>query len=259
MPKPGLVLCVGNPHFPTRLSRLMKNQVKILGLALGFSLAAAAPARAQFDNTCSMGAFTICASVRLQSTGNTLTMQVWNLHGLMGDYHTMTSIGLYHSGSEFDWNGRVSSYSVTHDGNNITNAWTQKNANDIQNLGGVKLELREGTSGNRGIVGCFDPGGAEKWATCRSFSNQPYVEFTFNLTQHFALDNVELRWHSQQLPDGSSIKCDTGGNGDYPDCIEKPPTTTVPEPATMVLMGTGLISLAGVAKRRRRKTEEAEA
>jgi hypothetical protein len=229
-------------------------RLKQFAVALGLTVAAALPARAQFDNTCSFGAFTICASVRVQSVGNLLTMQVWNLHGLMGDYHTMTSIGLYHAGETFDWAGKVNSFTVSHNGNDITNSWTQKGSNDINNLAGVKLELREGTSGNRGIIGCFDPGGAEKWATCQSFSNQPYVEFRFNLTQHFSTQNLELRWHSQQLPNGSSVKCDTGGAGDYPDCIE---TNVVPEPATVVLMGSGLVSLLGASARRRRKTQEA--
>jgi hypothetical protein len=241
----------------------MTGRVAILSkviVAATFGLAGwAAPARAQletsnFDYSCSMGSFQVCASVRLFSEGNQLRMQVWNLNGTLGVQHTMTSIGLYHSGSSYDWSGRIRDYSVTYGSTNITNYWTNKGASDINNLAGVKLELKEGTEGNRGIVGCTDPGGLIKWATCfsgaSSFPGSPYVQFTFNLSEHFALNSVQLRWHSQQLPDGSSIKCDTGGAGDYPDCV---PNTAVPEPATIVLLGSGLAGLAGAVRRRRKR------
>ena len=240
--------------------RVVARSFKRVSVATVALLALAAPAKAQtetanFDYTCIMGSFQVCASVRLSSVNNVLTMQVWNLNGTMGVQHTMTSIGLYHAGSAFDWSGRVSSYAVTYGAQNITSLWTQNGANDIQTLGGVKLELREGTQGNRGIIGCTDPGGLQKWATCfdgaSSFPGSPFVQFTFNLNRHFALTNVELRWHSQQLPDGSSLKCDTGGAGDYPDCV---PNTAVPEPATMVLLGTGMAGIAAVRRRRNKKS-----
>jgi hypothetical protein len=230
----------------------MKPSKRVLVTMFGLAgLFAPKAAQAQFDNYCSMGSFTVCASVRLFSEGNQLRMQVWNLNGSLGVQHTMTAIGLYHAGTEYDWTGNILSYSVTHAGNDITSYWTSQRANDIQNLAGVRLEIREGTQGNRGIIGCTDPGGLLKWATCfdgnSSFPGSPYVEFTFNLNRHFSLTDVELRWHSQQLPDGSSIKCDTGGAGDYPPC------TTVPEPATIALVGSGMAGIAAMVRRRRRK------
>src|SRR5688500_6428579 len=145
------------------------------------------PARAQetfaFDNYCSMGSYQVCASVRLFSDGNVLRMQVWNLNNTLGVSHTMTAIGLYHAGTTYDWMGNVSSYAVDYNGENITSYWTSQRANDINNLAGVRLELREGTQGNSGITGCVDPGGRTHWATCwnggSSFPGQPYVQFTF--------------------------------------------------------------------------------
>lgn len=246
-------------HLRALMPLSLKTPLKRFVTAAGFLTLSAAPARAQtesfnFDSYCIMGSFQVCASVRLQSIDNVLRMQVWNLNGTMGLAHAITSIGLYHAGSTYDWSGRIQSYSVDYNGTDISGYWTQKNANDIQNLAGVKLELREGTDGNAGIVGCTDPGGLVKWATCwnggSSFSGQPFVQFTFNLNQHFSMNNVELRWHSQQIgPNDISLKCDTGGAGDYPDCI---PNTSVPEPATVILMGTGMAGI--IAARRRRKT-----
>ena len=105
-------------------------------------------------------------------------------------------------------------------------------------------------------MGCVTPGGSpNRWATCHSFDQEPYVEFVFNLDRYFDVANSEVRWHSQQIgPNGISLKCDTGGAGDYPDCGV--PVVT-PEPFTVLLLGTGLAGV-GAAARKRRKGQPPE-
>jgi hypothetical protein len=230
---------------------------------------AAAPLRAGgppqeslfFDAICSTGSFQVCASVRLHAEGNQLRMQVWNLEGMLGSQHTINAIGLYHLGAA--WTGVIESYSVVHqlsdtESVDITSFWTPAGSAPITTLTGIDLELQEGALWpDRGIIGCTDPGGVPdgspmKWETCRSFSDAPYVEFTFNLSEAFALANTEVRWQSTQLPNGGQLKCDTGGagvSGGHAPCA----ATVVPEPATVLLMATGLFGMVGVASRRRKK------
>jgi hypothetical protein len=224
----------------------------LVGLALAWPGSARADSNFAWDNYCINDAFVVCASVRINvTTAGHLTMQVWNLEGTYGSAHTITSIGLYHVG---DWSGIGEYKSATYvngGSTDITDKWSDAPAS-IKTLGGVDLQLSTGAQGSSGINGCTALPGGTKWLTCNSFPGAPYVEFGFDLedwSDAYSASDFELRWHSQQLPDGSSLKCDTGGYGSYGPCT---PPSTVPEPFTMTLLASGLAGMGGLGFLRRR-------
>lgn len=243
----------------------------LLSAAVGAALIiGAAPASASFpvlfDNYCTVGSFKICASanVGLSGDGKTLTIDFWNnetvdssadAHGESG---TITAIGLYHMGavpaalppSTFsaiygDVSGTIRTLT----------SWTN-GASEINTIAGVELEEGGATKGHKdGIVGCTDPGpvSATHATTCRTLATAPYARFTFTYSSSiaglFGSDNLAMRFHAKQVgPTGAmSVKCDTGITSGEHACM---PDTTVPEPVSMVLMGTGLAGLAAVRRRR---------
>lgn len=239
---------------------------KLLLAAAALLPVTAAPASAQdfvYYNICGVADGTslkICASADLTLTGSTLVMRVWNMEvdgaagassyaSEFGGWHTITSVGLQYVGAGVaaPVGDLASARYVFGDG--ATDFRSLTHWSDVDGRNPLQVELGSSTRGHRdGIVGCRDPGpnNAGHVATCGTYGVMSYVEFTINnVNPDLDFTAYNFEFHGQQMLDGRSAKGSGGGT----------PPEVVPEPITMVLLGTGLLGVGGVSLRRRRRDE----
>ena len=243
--------------------------MRIAAVAIA-SVLAAAPASAQhwvYYNVCDgargNAALRVCASADLSLVGSTLQMRVWNMETAgntgvgsysteFGGWHTIVSVGLEYMGSGTAASGQLSSahyvFGSEAGSSQALSFWHDVSGSDLNplrvELGGITETYREG------IVGCVDPG-PDRYMhvqTCNSYGFSPYVLFTFSgVNPNIDLRQYNFEFMSAQLTDGYWAKASGSGVAG--------PGNVVPEPITMVLLGSGLLGVGGVNLRRRRRTD----
>lgn len=211
---------------------------------------------AQYYNVCGYGSSSglmVCASADIFLAGDDLVMHVWNMEtagggsiadesayeDMFGGWHTIFAVALQHtSGYNATAAGLLAEY-VTDGGVAALGNWV---------LGANSIQASLGTNTDRGhvegVVGCTDPGpdDADHVQTCGSYGFTPYLRLTFheaNLGGN-SLDQFAFEFHSAQI--GSDLEDSAKGTGEV-----------VPEPLTMLLLGTGLAGVGGAAARKRRR------
>lgn len=248
--------------------RSLRRVTMVLALLLCATGAEAQSSVKNFLNYCSTGVLRTCASVQLQTetkSGYTFALfRIRNLQGTNPNDNTggslITKIGLTHPTigtvySMADWvstegSARYLERSGENDEDleNAEDAWKLTAGQGIGGPVTFSAGTKEGIHG--GIQGC-DPSGANPKTYFMTCGEDGWVSFAFYTRTAWSASDADMAFGVQSVRASNqdvSLQCRSElDEGNQHPCL--PTTEVVPEPTTMVLLGSGL---AGVAYYRRR-------
>lgn len=227
----------------------MRRMMLFAGIAAALGTAAPASAQwAQFHewDFCTANALSVCMNFTLNRETGTdnyrLRVTYVSTDAAAGQEGAMTAAGLYTARNAAELNVQSLAFVAI---SPSTASWALGGS---QIGGGGPIEIVADANSNQGITNGLPVAG---WVE---------LSFTSNNLASYDMTGLHARSHIQGFgPNGCSLKPDSNLPGNLVDDVSDIddrcglPTEVVPEPITMILLGSGLLGVGGAQARRRRR------